>query len=46
VLCVERLLVLVIVAVHAEQLPVASIWRIVVVIVIFVMNGKLLETLS
>ncbi len=39
-------LVLIVVAVETEQLPVASVGRIVVVVVVFVMDGELAQFLS
>ena len=39
-------LVLIVVAVEAEQLPVAPVWRIVVVVVVFVMDRELVQFLT
>lgn len=39
-------LVLIVVAVETEQLPVASIWRIVVVVMVLVMDRELVEFLA
>jgi hypothetical protein len=39
-------LVLIIVAVETEQLPVAPVWRVIIVVVVFVMNGELVQFLA
>lgn len=44
--CHAIALVLIVVAVEAEQLPVASIWRIVVVVMVLVMDRELVEFLA
>lgn len=42
----ERFLMLVVVAVHTEQFPVAPIRRVVMVVVVLVMNGQFAQVLA